>query len=420
MKRITLLLVSTIGIFFYPHAGFAQWNDAIVKDSARTKYSVAVYGNLDFSSSCITNLFAVNFALGNYINNNLKDGVSSRLQTTNRLGYIFNYGAFVVWHNDTIKKKRVFNFFYALRHKSYFNAAFSPDLFKVAFYGNAMYAGKTADFSGFSLNSISYQQAEVGLVCTNFGGHAQLGIGVSFLGGENYLSVSAPSASLFTEQTGQYLLFNSNAQLHESDTSTASSRVLNGYGASVDIFFKAPYKIGKKTGTVSISVSDLGFIYWNNKSLLYQKDTSYNYSGITINSLNDLENGAFNSLKKDSLQNKYLPLHKEAFYSTIPTTLAINTITNMGKWYLEAGFWYIYNANSIGYGYVQYDKHFSKGWGGALQVGYGGYETFNSAFTITKQMKEGTLKLALNHIQGLILPNYFGGAGIYAEYSYSF
>ncbi|HTB07891.1 MAG TPA: DUF5723 family protein [Bacteroidia bacterium] len=419
MKRRILLVLSILGIALYPHISLAQWEDPMVNDTAGGKHTAGIYGMADICSNSITNLFAVNFALGNYLDNNLKDGVSSRLQNDNRLGYILNYGAYVVWHNDTIQKKRVFNFFFALRHKSYINVDFSPDVFKVAFYGNAMYAGKNANFSGFSFNSLSYQQAEVGLVCTNFGGHAQLGIGLSFLAGQKLLTIDAPSASLYTEQTGQYLLFNSNAQLHESDTS-ATQQPINGFGASVDLFFKAPYKIGKKTGTISVSVSDLGFMYWNNKSISYQKDTSYDYSGITINSITDLQNAAFNSLKKDSLQNKYLPFQKETYYSPLPATLSINSNTNMGKWHLEAGFMYMFNANNLGYIYAQYDKPFSKGWMWALQLGYGGYETINSAFTLTKQIKKAELKLVINHLQGFVLPNYFGGAGIYAEYSHSF
>lgn len=418
MKRILLRAFCFLVVSVSPLVGFAQWNEALFQNSSKDKYSVGAYVNGDFGSNCITNQFAGNLLFGNYIDDKLKQQVVKNLQPSgNRLGLMLDYGAYIVFHNDTIKKKRIFNIFYALRHKTYFNTTFSPDLFKVAFYGNAMYAGRTADFSSFSLNSLTYQQAEVGFVCTNFGGSAQLGMGISFLSGSQMISINARSASLYTEQTGQYLVFSSDAQFQQSDTAASARRMVNGYGASLDLFFRAPYKIGKKTGNISMSVSGLGFIYWNNKSINYQKDTSYLYSGITINSLTDLQNASFNSLKKDSLQQKYLPFKKTAFYSTIPTLLTVNTNTNMGKWRLELGLNYFFNGNSVGYGYVQGDKPIGKNWSAGIQLGYGGYVTYNSAFIVTRQMPKSSLKICVNHLQGVI-SNYFGGAGVYAEYSH--
>jgi hypothetical protein len=299
------------------------------------------------------------------------------------------------------------------------NIAFSPDVFNLAFYGNASYAGRSAQLSPFSLNNISYQQLEIGSVCTNFGGKAKFGLGISFLAGQQMQSINLSNGSLYTDIYGQYIQLTSNAKFNESD-STPGHNYLNGYGASLDFYFSAPYKLGKKDGVITVGITDLGFIGWNSHSLSYNKDTSYTYNGITINSLNDLQNAAINNLSKDSLQNKYFPLTRKSLYTNIPTTLSVNTNTDLGKWHLEVGFWYIFNGNSLGYFYLQGDKKFTHGWSTNIQLGYGGYATYNALVGIAKQLKNSEIKLGINHLQGMILPNEFGGAGLSVELLHTF
>jgi len=396
----------------------AQWNDALVQVPSQKDFTAGIYGNADFSSTCITTLFAANFLEGNYISNSLKKQVSNNLQKFDRFDAELNYGVYGVWHCDTIGQ-RVFNFFFALRHKSYINSTFSPDVFNLALYGNAMYAGKTAYLMPFSLNMLSYQQAQVGLVCTNFNGKAELGIGLSFLAAHQLLTIDERTGQLYTDPTGQYIQLSSDAESYRSDTS-GNAAYINGYGASIDIYFRAPYKLGNRMGTISVSVNDLGFLYWNNKSLYYKKDTSYYYDGVSINSISDLQNVSFNGASKDSLQNKYLSFQRKSFFYTIPSTLSINSNTDFGKYHLELGYNSIFNANDIGYIYAQGDKFLANGWMTALQVGYGGYTSLNMSIMFSKQSHNSTFRIVLNHLPGLLLPGYFGGAGLYLEYIYSF
>src|SRR6185312_107220 len=164
------------------------------------------------------------------------------------------------------------------------------------------------------------------------------------------------------------------------------------------------------------SVTDLGFIFWNTKSVYYNKDTSYYYDGVTINGISDLQNVSFNSTSKDSLQNKYLPRQRKSYYYTIPSTVSANCNTGFGKYHLESGFWYIFNANALGYFYIQGDKYFNHGWMVGLQAGAGGYEFVNSSLILKKQTAKSALTICINHLQGIVVPNYFGGAGAYLEY----
>lgn len=389
------------------------------KSPGTGKYLAGIYGNADYSSNAVTTAFAGNFIEDAYLNDNLKQQVSSNLENTNRLGFSYNYGAIGVLYNDSIKK-HVFNFFIALRNKSYVNATFPADVFNVAFFGNANYAGESAKLSPFNLNSVSYQQLELGSVCTNVFGKAKLGVGVSFLAGQQLQQINMSNGYLYTDPFGQYIQLNSNTKYNASD-STPGHTYFNGYGASLDVYFSMPYKIGTKTGDLTISVSDLGFIKWNSKSLTYNKDTGFSYNGITINSLNDLQNAAINNLSKDSLQSKYFPLKRESFYTNIPTTVSLNSNTIlMDNLHLELGAWYIFNANFLPYFYAQGDKGFSHGWYADVQLGYGGYCTYNASIGVMKQVKNTKIQFGLNHLQGILLPYRLGGAGVSLELLHSF
>lgn len=357
MRKISFFLL-VLGIL-QSELSCAQWNDAITDVAPDKSFFGGAYVNFDVASNSVTNLFAANMLLGNNIGTGIKQEVVHNFSEFNRVGYTLNYGVYGVLHSDTIKQK-VINLFFAIRHKSYINAVFSSDAFNLAFYGNYMYAGKTANLTPLNFNLLSYNQVEIGAVCTNFGGKAELGLGLSFLAGQQLMGITARNATLYTDPTGQYLQFNSNAEMYASDTSS-NHALINSYGASMDLYFKAPYKLGNRNGTITASVTDLGFLFWNNKSIYYHRDTSYYYDGVTINNISDLQNVGFNTISRDSLQNKYLPLVKKSFFYTIPSTLSINTNTDYGKYHLEIGYSYIFNAADIGYIYAQGDKYLATG-----------------------------------------------------------
>lgn len=418
MKCIkTILLIFCILFSFISMQ--AQWDQSIIQNPGTGKFTVGIYGNADYSSNAITSAFAENFLEGKYINDDLKQQVTSNFQTANRIGASLNAGIIGVLYDDSINKKRAFNFFVALRNRSYLNANFPAGVFNVAFYGNAPYAGENIQLSPFNLNSLSYQQLEIGSVCTNIGGKAKLGIGISFLTGQQLQAINMSSGYLYTDPYGQYIQLNSDTKYNASD-STPGRTYFNGYGASLDVYFSMPYKVASKKGVLSVSVNDLGFIRWNSHALSYNKDTSFTYNGITINGLNDLQNAAINNLSKDSLQNKYFPLAPKSFYTSIPATISINANTDLGKMNLELGAWDILNANCLPYYYIQGDKSFSRGWYTSLQLGYGGYATYNVNIGIKKQVKNMRIELGINHLQGIVLSNQFGGAGAYLAILHTF
>src|SRR5208282_6942853 len=90
-----------------------------------SKYAAGVYGSIDYSSNSVTTNFVANYETGSYINEGMKQEVVSKLSNFNRLGYELNYGLYGILYKDTLHGKRLFNFFFSLSHKDYFNTLFT-------------------------------------------------------------------------------------------------------------------------------------------------------------------------------------------------------------------------------------------------------------------------------------------------------
>jgi hypothetical protein len=203
-KRYLLFLITLIHL-----SSSAQISDVFADDfpdSSMVRMGIA--GNYNFNSNALTNQFISKFYTGGYINNDLKNSVLTRVKNNNRLGADVSYGIYTAFKLDSLFHKKNLSFFFSLRDRFHVDGQFSKDLFKVGFYGNAQYAGKTADFDGFNFNMIRYQQFQIGIYSSKYDVAAHWGIGLSFLKGEEYLSILAKKAEMFTSEDGQYIDFN--------------------------------------------------------------------------------------------------------------------------------------------------------------------------------------------------------------------
>ncbi|MGZ4060234.1 MAG: DUF5723 family protein, partial [Bacteroidia bacterium] len=298
MKKIFILLFF-VGLHIVSKSQIAAVFSDEFPDSAKTRIGLA--GNFGINSNAITAKFFETFYKGGYIDNDLKNSVLERVKNDNRIGADVNYGAYLGIKLDSICHKKDISLFFSIRDREHFDARFSNDFYKVGFYGNASYAGKLADFNNFNLNFLRYQQLQVGLFSSKYDSAARWGIAVSVLKGEQYASILAKKAELFTSPDGQYIDFNTSMQVAQSDTAHKGIGAFNGIGASIDIYFEAPFKSRLGNSKLRVSVSDIGAIKYNNKSLYLNQDSLFHYSGISVNSIYDLQNSSFAHTSQDTL-----------------------------------------------------------------------------------------------------------------------
>ncbi len=382
------------------------------EDSAKTR--VGIIGEYSLNSNALTTKFISKFYTGGHLDTDLKNSVLNRLGSKNRIGADINYGIYATFKLDSLFHKKNVDLFFSLREREHFDALFSEDLYRVGFYGNAQYAGKVANFNGFNLNIIRYQQLQVGISYKLDSG-ARLGFGISFLKGVEYLSVLAKKAELFTSEDGQYIDFNTSMSVMQSDSANKGMGAFNGSGVSVDLYFEAPYKTKFGVSKLRVSVSDIGFIHFNQQSLTLKQDSLFHYTGVNVNSIFDMQSSTFSKTSQDSITNAVAPLKKESFNATLPTILNVSIETQFSKKIsLMEGIRYMYNANYTLFVYLKGSYAVTKTFILSATFGYGGYGKFNYGLGASAKLGKGfIINGGCSNIEGYIAPSKACGQGAY-------
>ena len=389
-------------------------------DSSKTK--IGITSNYDLNSTAFTNTFISKFYLGGYINTDLKNTVLNRLKNANQIGGNLNNGVYAAFKLQSFGGSKNISLFFSVRDRLHFDSQFSGDLYKVGFYGNSQFAGQTANFDNFSLNLIHYQQVQIGLFSSKLDSAARWGIGLSFLKGQQYFSVIANKAELFTSEDGQYINFNTDLTAIQSDPAHTGTGALNGYGASLDLYFEAPFQTRFGDSKLRIAVSDIGLIRFNKQTQQYQQDSVFQYSGIRIDNIYDVQSLALGSKAKDSIINAIAPNHKQAYNATLPAILDLTFETHFTKrFHLIEGIHYVFNANYTTLYYVKAHYYFTPKFMLSATFGYGGYGNLNYGIGVFADLGRGIkLYAGSNNIEGYIAPAKTAGQGVYITLVKSF
>ncbi len=384
-------------------------------DSASSRFGIT--GDYDINSNAITNAFTNKFYTGGYIDDNLKNSVLNRVKNDNRLGGNANAGIYAAFKLASFCNKKNMSIFFSVRDRVHLDARFSKDLFNVGFYGNAQYAGTTADLSNFNLNLIHYQQIQVGIFSSKSTNSVRWGLGISFLNGQQDLSILAKKAELFTSADGQYMNLNTQLSAAKSDTANKGTGAFNGYGASIDLFFEAPIQTRFGNSKITVSASDIGAIRFNKQSMTLNQDSTLQYSGIKINNISDIQNSAFGSNAKDSVINSVAPFKKHAYTVTIPSVFNIAFETQFSNYFhLTEGVRYVFNGNYNLLMYLSGNFYLNSKLILSSTFGYGGYGTFNYGMGISAKLgKNFVVHAGSNNIEGFIVPKKTTGQGAYVS-----
>lgn len=382
-------------------------------DSSKTRIGLA--GDFGVNSTSLTAEFISKFYRGGYINVGLKDQVLSRTKNMNSIGADLNYGVYVGLKLDSLFHKENVSLFFSLRDRAHFDARFSKDFYKVGFYGNAPYAGKTADFNDFNLTFLRYQQLQIGLFSSKYDSAARWGIALSILKGEQYASIFAQKAELYTSEDGQYIDFNTNMQVAQSDTAKKGIGAFNGIGACIDIYFEAPFKTRFGNSKLRVSVTDIGAIKFNNKSLYLNQDSVFHYTGFHVNSIYDLQDSTFANTSQDSIISAIAPFKKQSFSVTLPSTLNLSYETQFNEHFeMIEGIRYVFNGNYHLLGYIKGNFIINPKFALSATFGYGGYGKFNYGLGTFVNLGKGFIIYAgSNNLEGFIAPKKTAGQSAY-------
>jgi hypothetical protein len=350
-------------------------------DSA-LRHSINLSSGYYFASDVITNNFALAFFQGEFIDDDLKNSVSKNLSSLNRFGTDLNPQLTYTKRNDTIFSLP--HSFFSVSASSHYhvNSEFKKDVFEIFFRGNKNYAGEIAHLGDFNYNLVYYQQLNF-----TFGHNYkyennsfEYSVGLSLNKGQNLYKLSAPTATLFTEENGEYIDLDTEIEIYRSDSSNSKRMTAwNGTGGSVDFAFswKTP-----KNNVWYFSLKNFGFITWNDNTSHVKADTTFRFEGVDVSDLFDFSDSLHETITLDSsLVEPYLTVREEKKYtSPVPAlaSLSYQHILSPGKMDIEANIDYLFFAGYIPRESLTLGFIFNNTQRLTLKASYGGYTGFQA------------------------------------------
>jgi hypothetical protein len=379
LRIITFLFVLSL----FPQAIFAG------KDST-FRHEIDITGLYFLNADALTNLFASRLYLGGRISENEKNQVDKRLRYINRFGGDFDYGISWSWSPTEIFGKKNIRLTTQIRDRLHIDGIFSADLFRLAFYGNKSFAGKTADLGNLRLNQIRYQQLNLGMEFMTDSSKNSYGFSLSLIKGENFLRSDVKRASLYTSPDGTFMDLDIVMEAQRSDTAKKTPLAFNGIGGAIDLFWEMPYLTRYNEGILTMQLSDFGFIRWNQNSEHYRIDSSYHYAGINVPGLLNVDNSLNPFNNPDSVFRSQVKYSREPVVTPLPCVLSILATTYIGKKYIiEKGINYRFFANARPFYYLGAIRSFREGkFSTGINISYGGYGRLNGGLSLEYKLNE--------------------------------
>lgn len=393
----------------------AQFNNDLLY---YTKYgrSISLHGEYDFNSTAIQNGLVNKFFTGGYLDSNLRAGSSSKLSAANRAGGSYATGVTAFWGLKGSK----YSFITGIKQVEIFNSTFSQDFFNMAFYGNKMFEGKTANIGGTTINHYKFQEVKLGFIWDHIDTTAKVGFSVSYLKGQNLFQVNTGTSSIYTATDASQIYLNMHGSFTSSDTGKGKQGygVFNGNGASAEFFADMPYTSKLGESKFYIAVNNLGFIRWNQNTLNLNFDTNYIYSGVTVNNLFAISDSSLKQLSKDTLYKKLITSTHQRRSVNLPTSfLIIHSIKFSDFFTLNNGFRHVFNGNYVPYIFAEGVFNWNKNLSTTLHVGIGGYGKLTFGLNVDYKISTWFLRLGSNALQGYISPKNTLGQGLFFSIS---
>lgn len=386
--------------------GQPQFSRFFIHKYSNQRRELGLYSFGEVGSNALNTKFLNNSFTGQYINNELKNSVRNRLEDFNRFGIDWSTEISYLNMHDSLLGKN-WGFYAAIKNRVTAEGSFTRNAFELPFYGNAMFAGDTAELSGTYAKLFMYQQFQLGFVKTWIKTKSThiFGFALSYLNGNNFYKADFNKLKVFTDSQSQYIQIDGNGFLSRNDTIYNRFLSNNGSGLSVDM----QYQVQFNNSFLTFQAQDLGFITWERPGDIFTFDTLFQYDGITINNVFTTDGSEFTNFI-DSINAYYI---KHSRYSEgfmfLPSRfhLAYTQFLLDGELMLQAGLQARISKFYFPQFYLQcsYYPHHRIMLG--TSVGYGGYGTLNIGLDAGVDFGKGyTLILQTRNLEGVI-PNTF-------------
>lgn len=270
MKSILALLAFSLSF-----AGFSQTLFEPFFDSAARKNELNVFANVDVNSTSIKREFFNTLIWGGTIDSDMKDRTFKSHKGVNRFGIYAN--AEIEYKNgDKGKPDKKFGWNVKAGYYAIGNITYTKDLFELMFYGNENIKNDTAYLSGTKVKFTQFSKLGFGFYSLKNGS----GLTFNLVNVENDFSGGL--------RTGKWIDHNYSTEIEfqmNGDFYMTNQRPSNGLGVALDGQWNFNVPWGKSKAIFQLSAQNIGAAYMYAGQIHYSADTTFHYSGFTINQI---------------------------------------------------------------------------------------------------------------------------------------
>ena len=376
--------------------------------------------NYDFASH-LNNAFLVTYFNSGFIDDELKQKNLSRLNGENNpLGMSSDFVLQYRNQPHALFGSSYLGFSLAIEWHSLNDMLFTDDFFSLMFFGTKQFAGKeAASLHNVSNNNLNYYQVKGGLYKKIELRNIEFGFQLALNLGNQYSSFKSENTSLYVDSLGKYIDLKGSFSYYLTEVSANNFTKIQGYGASIDLFYQKEVQNAYK---FRVDIRNLGFIYWNENTQIYNKEESIHFEGVEVDNIFDNSSDFSGSSMTDSLSN-YINQNSinDNLNTFIPTDISVFYRQYFSKYFSVYGVVkYRMHSFSDLYFLAGADYQLSKKLILGGNINYGAYAKFNIGIDLQIKIKPNfAIKLQSRYLTGIIY-NSFSGIGAFVQLNYKF
>ncbi len=403
-----LLQLSIVLMMMLPQVARAQFMHEVYDDTT-AGYAIGVFGRYQMASNAISASMLNAIYTGSELTRDMRDGSSARLGESNRLGLDGDYGLFVRHLPDSVTG---LGWFIRIADRYHAHANLSRDLLDLAMFGNAQFAGQTAELSDLSFSYLQYKQYEVGILKNWHRAKTRwsFGFGLSLLTGNQSVVADIPDGTLYTHPDGEYLDAEVHGTLRTSSIASTQFFAANGWGFSASAHVGMQ---GKRFGWM-LQLDDLGLISWGQRLRHHDIDTVARFEGPDIDLF---ATNPFASVNFDTIAARVVTSRDgDRFVTAIPGSVRLEGFYGLNEkgWKLYLG---IHHRFARGYFPLVYlgtraplpKQFFIDG-----RFAWGGFGSWNIGLGLGKKFgRHVAVRLGSYNLEGYLMPGIATGQSAY-------
>ena len=363
-----------------------------------------INGQFDVQSTSFKNEMLNKMVYGGYINQDMKDRSFDKHGNINFAGILSNNDITYFHGSDSLFKKGRLDWGIKAGYYALGSVKYGKDPFGLVFYGNEGYLGDTAFLTKTNISFTRFQKVGFGLRDKVTGSYLFL----NFVNVQDQFKGEITKGQLYQSADASVVKLNLLGDL----AYTAGKQFSKGVGLCIDAGYKLKVPWIKGTQTVmELSVSNIGFAMINSPMQRYQADSTYSFTGFTLNQLFG-ENSPFNRDDYSVLDS--LGIDHDSTYTrayALPGYIQAGKLIDYNsakKWqsFFGVRLFPTLKSNSVIYAGAAYKP--MKSVLLVANVNYGGFTTFRGGLVATYVGEKFNLSLGTDDVIGLC---YSGGFG---------